>query len=110
MPFMPPNQQRQSSEGCFSPWNYLEITNETLHSIATSESLAKSSNLSSFCIWLPETNKPPSPQPLKKLNFENPMGRMAANLKDVKTLYLRSHSTDFDEIWHGDTHWLITAD
>jgi len=69
MPFMPPNQQRQSSEGCFSPWNYLEITNETLHSIATSESLAKSSNLSSFCIWLPETNKPPQSPTVKKIEL-----------------------------------------
>jgi len=31
-------------------------------------------------------------------------------LKAVKSPYLRNRFTDFDEIWHGDAHWLTTGD
>jgi len=41
----------------------------------------------------------------------NPRWRTAAILKkNVKSPYLCNRSTDFDEIWHDDAHWFLTAD
>jgi len=41
----------------------------------------------------------------------NPRWRTAAILKkNVKSPYLCNRSTDFDEIWHDDAHWPLTAD
>jgi len=42
---------------------------------------------------------------VKKLNFQNPRWRTAANMKTVKLPYLRNRLTDFDEIWHSDADW-----
>jgi len=47
---------------------------------------------------------------VKKLNFKNPRWRTAAILKTVKSPYLGSGSTNFDEIWHDDAYWSLTAD
>ena len=35
---------------------------------------------------------------------------MAANMKTVKSPYLRNRLTDFDEISHGDADWPPTGD
>jgi len=41
----------------------------------------------------------------------NPRWRMAAILKKIiKSPYLWDRSTDFDEIWQGDTYWSPMAD
>jgi len=46
----------------------------------------------------------------KNSNFTNPRWQTAAILKTVKSPYLCSRLTDFDEIWHdthiGPLHWL----
>jgi len=47
---------------------------------------------------------------VKKLNFQNPRWRIAANLKTVKSPYLRNPLTFFDKIWHGDGDWPPTGD
>jgi len=49
-------------------------------------------------------------QTVKNLNFQNPRWRTAANMKTVKSPYLRNRLTDFDEIWHGDADWPPTGD
>ena len=36
--------------------------------------------------------------------------RTAAILKTVKSPYLCNRLTDFDEIWHDDAYWSLTAD
>ena len=46
-----------------------------------------------------------SSRPLKNSNFTDPRWRTAAILKTVKSPYLCSRLTDFDEIWHNDAHW-----
>ena len=46
----------------------------------------------------------------KTSNFTNPRWRTAAILRTVKSPYLCSRLTDFDEIWHGDAYWPPTAD
>ena len=38
----------------------------------------------------------------KKIEFKNPRWRTAAILKTVKSPYLGTGLTDFDEIWHDD--------
>jgi len=43
-------------------------------------------------------NRSQPPRPLKNLNFHNPRWRTAANMKTVKSPYLRNRLTDFDEI------------
>jgi len=43
---------------------------------------------------------------VKKLNFTNPRWRTAAILKTVTSSYLCNLLTDFDKIWHSDTHSL----
>jgi len=41
----------------------------------------------------------------------NPRWRTAAILKkNIKSPYLCDRSTDFDEIWHADSHWSVAAD
>ena len=47
---------------------------------------------------------------VKKSNFTNPRWRTAAILKTVKSPYLCSRSTDFDEIWHDDAYWPPTVE
>ena len=42
-------------------------------------------------------------------NFKNPRWRTAAILTTVKSPYLCSRLTDFDEIWHDDAYWPSTA-
>jgi len=49
-------------------------------------------------------------QTVKNLNFQNPRWRTAANMKTVKSPYLRNRLTEFDEIWHGDADWPPTGD
>jgi len=46
----------------------------------------------------------------KKIEFKNPRWRTAAILKTVKSPYLVTGLTDFDEIWHDDAYWSLTAD
>ena len=40
----------------------------------------------------------------------NPRWRTAAILRTVKSLYLCSRLTDFNEIWHDDAYWPPTAE
>jgi len=40
----------------------------------------------------------------------HPRWRTAAISKTVKSPYLRSRSTDFNEIWQGDANWALTGD
>ena len=47
---------------------------------------------------------------LKKSNFTNPRWRTAAILRIVKSPYLCSRLTDFDEIWHDDAYWAPASD
>ena len=47
---------------------------------------------------------------LKNSNFTNPRWRMAAILRTVKSPYLCSRLTDFDEIWQDDAYWSSTAE
>jgi len=47
---------------------------------------------------------------VKKIEFKNPRWRTAAILKTVKSPYLGTGLTDFDEIWHDDAYWSLTAD
>jgi len=49
-------------------------------------------------------------QTVKKLNFQNPRWRTAANMKTVKSPYLRNRLTDFDKIWHVDADWPPTEE
>ena len=46
-------------------------------------------------------------------NFEFHKSKMADGRhfeKTVKSLYLCNGLTDFDEIWHDDAYWPLTAD
>jgi len=47
---------------------------------------------------------------VKNLNLQNPRWRTAANMKTVKSPYLRNRLTDSDEIWHDDADWPQTGD
>ena len=47
---------------------------------------------------------------VKKSNFTNPRWLTAAILRTVKSPYLCSRLTDFDEIWHDDAHGPPTAE
>jgi len=47
---------------------------------------------------------------LKISNFTNPKWRTAAILKTVKSPYLCSRLTDFDQIWHDDVYLPPTAE
>jgi len=49
-------------------------------------------------------------QTVKKFEFQNPRWRTAANMKTVKSPYLRNRLTDFDEVCHGDADWPPTGD
>ena len=49
-------------------------------------------------------------RPLKNSNFTNPRWRTAAILRTVKSPYLCSRLTDFDEIWHNDAYRPRTAE
>ena len=47
---------------------------------------------------------------VKNSNFTNPRWRTAAILRTVKSPYLCSRFTDFDEILHDDAHLPLTAE
>jgi len=47
---------------------------------------------------------------VKEFELQNPRWRTVAILKTVKLPDLCNRLTDFDEIWHDDAHWPLTAD
>jgi len=49
-------------------------------------------------------------QTVKKIEFPKSKMADAANMKTVKSPYLRNRLTDFDEIWHSDADWPPTGD
>ena len=60
-------------------------------------------------VW-PIFTKFGTPRLLKDSNFTNPRWRTTAILRTVKSPYLCSRLTDFDEIWQEDAHWPSTAE
>ena len=51
-----------------------------------------------------------APAVKKNSNFTNPRWRTAAILRTVKSPYLCSRLSNFDEIWHNDAYWPHTAE
>ena len=47
---------------------------------------------------------------IKKFEFHKSKMALAAILRTVKSPYLCSRLTDFDEIWHHDAFWTPTAE
>ena len=120
MPFLPQNQQRQSTEGNNTEGNSLRAPKISIFwkykkAAAAILKIEKSPDLGRdltdfYEIWHGDAVRLHWPfRPLKFQKFKYPRWRLPPSLKIEKSQYLSNGLTDRRKIWHGDAYWQVDS-